>query len=452
MFERFTEKAIKVITMAQTQAILLEHAQLHSEHIFLAILMQKSGIASKFLKAAGMNYEMIKEDIIALNFEKATKQQNVLPFSDELKKVLKLAWDKSIAMQNHSIIPEHLFLAIVESKNLNIIKLFNKYNIDIARIKNSTQKIVQKQTQKFIHPEFVLNTRQLEDTKSEIKISSLLEDEKAKDFFAAVADKTAKSNLEAIGTAQILAELINNKEVSCLFDDLPTGKEELIKLLHSGLYRQEDYDEEYLFTQKAKDSILNAFEIAKEAGSSSITPEHVLLGLLKNNSGSAYKILKEQNINTKSLKQRLMDRIEQQKTTSMKIIKLAKLEAARLGHNMVGSELLLLGIIIESAGIGAQVLQDLGVNIKDARKIVEELIGYGNNYEAKNYSLSQRAKKILDNAWVEAKQQNKDRIDSEHILLGIIKETDCVANKVLEALGVDAIEIVEGIKKKFSKI
>ena len=130
----------------------------------------------------------------------------------------------------------------------------------------------------------------------------------------------------------------------------------------------------------------------------------------------------------------------------MQILKFAKQEATRLGHNVVGSELLLLGIILEENGLGAVVLRELGVNIKDARKCVEQLIGYGNNYEAKNFSLSPRAKRVIDNAWIEAKNANKERIDSEHILLGIIQEADCVANKVLMNLGTDAIEIKEGIK------
>ena len=109
--------------------------------------------------------------------------------------------------------------------------------------------------------------------------------------------------------------------------------------------------------------------------------------------------------------------------------------------------MLLLGIILEENGIGAKVLDELGVNLKDARKTVEDLIGYGNNYEAKNFSISPRAKKVIDNAWMEAKNAGKERIDSEHILLGIIKETDCVANKVLEVLGADAVEVKQGIKQ-----
>ena len=111
----------------------------------------------------------------------------------------------------------------------------------------------------------------------------------------------------------------------------------------------------------------------------------------------------------------------------------------------------MLGIIAEGVGIGAQVLDELGVNLKDARKVVERIIGYGNNYDAKNVSLSPRAKQVIDNAWQIAKNSKKTRIDSEHILNGIIKVQDCVANKVLEELGVDSLEVVHGIERKLNQ-
>ena len=202
-----------------------------------------------------------------------------------------------------------------------------------------------------------------------------------------------------------------------------------------------------MYTPKAREIIFSAIDLAKESGSSCVYPEHILGGILKSRSGSAYKVLKEQNINIKLLQQKVNNKIEQQKTASMQILKFAKQEALRLGHNVVGSELLLLGIIMEENGIGAKVLNELGITMKDARKIVENLIGYGNNYDAHNFSISSRAKKVIDNAWIEAKNSGKERIDSEHILLGIIKEQDCVANKVLAALGTDAVEIKQGIKQ-----
>ena len=442
MFEKFNEKAIKVMTDAQNEALNFKHAKLSPEHVFLAILKQKSGIASKFLKATGMTYDFVKLELEKLNFEKSLKIQEILPFSEELKLVLKIAWDKSTEMQNNSILPEHLFLAIIESKNLNILKLFNSFDVDIARIKNSTEKIIQKKTQGIIHPEFA-------GTNSEITIQAnldyMLEDENTKEIFVSANEFTQNSNYEAIGSAQILSAVLDDN-IGHFFDEIGINKEKLIEELNKTEHRKADYDTEFLYTPKARDIIFAALELAKESGSSAVYPEHILGGILKSRNGSAYKVLKEQNINIKLLQQKVNAKIDQQKTPSMQILKFAKQEAIRLGHNVVGSELLLLGIIMEENGIGAKVLKELGLNIKDARKVVEELIGYGSSYEAKTFSISPRAKRVIDNAWIEAKKEGKERLESEHILLGIIQEPNCVANKVMQTLGADALEVKEGIK------
>ena len=348
-------------------------------------------------------------------------------------------------MSNHSILPEHLFLAIIDSKNINVIKLFNSFDVDIARIKNSTERIVQKKTQVVTHPEFVA-AKYSADNVLPATLNYMLEDENTKEIFISANEFTHHAEFEAIGSAQILSAILDD-EIGHLFDEIGVDRESLIEELNKKEHRKADYDTDFLYTPKSRDIVLTAIELAKEAGSSCVYPEHILGGILKSRSGSAYKVLKEQNINIKMLQQKVNAKIDQQRTTSMKILKFAKQEATRLGHSVVGSELLLLGIILEENGIGAKVLDELGVNLKDARKTVEDLIGYGNNYEAKNFSISPRAKKVIDNAWMEAKNAGKERIDSEHILLGIIKETDCVANKVLEVLGADAVEVKQGIKQ-----
>ena len=449
MFEKFTEKAIKVMTDAQAEALAFKHARLYPEHVFLAILAQKSGIASKFLKATGLSYEFVRLELDKLNLEKNGKVYDILPFSEELKHILKLAWDKSVEMQNHSIMPEHLFLAIIDSKNINVIKLLNSFDVDIARIKNSTERIVQKKVQAITHPEFTATKTNVENYSVQATLNYILEDENTKEIFVGANEFAQHNNFEAIGSAQILSAVLDD-DIGHLFDEIGVDREKLITELNKQEHRKADYDTDFLYTPKSRDIVYSAIDLAKESGSSCVYPEHILAGILKNRSGSAYKVLKEQNINIKLLQQKVSAKIDQQKTTSMRILKFAKQEAVRLGHNIVGSELLLLGIIMEENGIGAQVLLELGINMKDARKVVEQLIGYGNNYDAHNFSISPRAKKVIDNAWVEAKSSNKERIDSEHLLLGIINEQDCVANKVLEALGADAVEIKQGIKSHLS--
>ena len=74
-------------------------------------------------------------------------------------------------------------------------------------------------------------------------------------------------------------------------------------------------------------------------------------------------------------------------------------------------------------------------------------MGYGDGYSEKELSFTPRVKKLLEIAWSKAKKFNHPRIESEHLLLGIIKEKECMGMKILENLGVDSLEVKQGILK-----
>ena len=122
---------------------------------------------------------------------------------------------------------------------------------------------------------------------------------------------------------------------------------------------------------------------------------------------------------------------------AIRVIMLAQEESRRLGHNFVGTEQLLLGLIAEGTGIAAKTLKSMGVNIKDAREEVEKIIGRGCGFVAVEIPFTPRAKKVLELSWDEARQLGHNYIGTEHLLLGLIREGEGVAAKVLENLGVE---------------
>ena len=130
------------------------------------------------------------------------------------------------------------------------------------------------------------------------------------------------------------------------------------------------------------------------------------------------------------------------------IMKLAKEEARRIGRNVVGTEMFLLGILGEGASVAAEVLNDLEITMKDARLEVEKIVGYGNEYFDKEIVFTNRAKRVLEKAWLNAKKNNKQRIEATDLLLAIIEEPNSVAMKVLDNLGTDAVEIKYGINDR----
>ena len=126
---------------------------------------------------------------------------------------------------------------------------------------------------------------------------------------------------------------------------------------------------------------------------------------------------------------------------AIKVIMLAQEEARRLGHNFVGTEQILLGLIGEGTGVAAKVLKSLGVNLKDSRIEVEKIIGRGSRFVAVEIPFTPRAKRVLELSLEEARQLGHNYIGTEHLLLGLIREGEGVAARVLENLGIDLTKV-----------
>nr|WDB00050.1 Clp protease ATP binding subunit [Cyanidium sp. THAL103] len=136
---------------------------------------------------------------------------------------------------------------------------------------------------------------------------------------------------------------------------------------------------------------------------------------------------------------------------AIKVIMLAQEEARRLGHNFVGTEQILLGLIGEGTGIAAKALKSMNINLKDARLEVERIIGRGSGFIAVEIPFTPRAKRILELSLEEARLLSHNYIGTEHLLLGLIREGEGVAARVLENLGLDLPKLRSVVLKMLSE-
>jgi ATP-dependent Clp protease ATP-binding subunit ClpC len=136
---------------------------------------------------------------------------------------------------------------------------------------------------------------------------------------------------------------------------------------------------------------------------------------------------------------------------AQKVLIIAQQEAAALGHNYVGTEHLLLGLVKEGKGIAAQVLRGMGVDSDKVVEKIEELTGRGDQSAAPQMIyLTPRTKRVLELSVLEARRMNHNYVGTEHLLLGLIREGEGVAAKVLRDLNVDLGKAREEIIKTLS--
>ncbi|VEP16142.1 Negative regulator of genetic competence ClpC/MecB [Hyella patelloides LEGE 07179] len=137
---------------------------------------------------------------------------------------------------------------------------------------------------------------------------------------------------------------------------------------------------------------------------------------------------------------------------AIKSVVLSQEEARRSGYNLVGSEHLLLGVIGEGSSIAAKILADKGINLKQTRAIIEQIVGRGGGFSPANIPFTPRVKQIFESAFEESRQLGVNYISPEHILLALAKESDTVAGKVLTSREIDLnqlrIEILKRLGEK----
>jgi len=131
------------------------------------------------------------------------------------------------------------------------------------------------------------------------------------------------------------------------------------------------------------------------------------------------------------------------------VIKLAKKEAQRLNHNYLGTEHVLLGLLKLGQGVAVNVLRNLNIDFETVRAEVEKLVGFGPEIQVYgDPALTGKVKKVFEYANEEAANLNHNYVGTEHLLLGLLRQTDGVAAQVLENLNVNLKEVRKEVLKE----
>ena len=129
-----------------------------------------------------------------------------------------------------------------------------------------------------------------------------------------------------------------------------------------------------------------------------------------------------------------------------KVIEIANDISIELGHNYIGTEHILYGLVKEGEGIAAKVLNNKGITDEKVRVKIEELLGVGREIK-ETLGFTPRTKRVLENAFLESKRIGYNYIGTEHLLLAILKEEDCVATRIILELNVEISKVYNEIAK-----
>ena len=130
-----------------------------------------------------------------------------------------------------------------------------------------------------------------------------------------------------------------------------------------------------------------------------------------------------------------------------KAVQIAENIAIELGHNYVGTEHILYGLSKEKSGIASKVLENQNITTEAVLEKIEELIGVGEGKTTGTMGLTPRTKRVIENAFKEAKRLNSEFIGTEHLLIGIMRESDSVAVRIMLELNLEPQKLYNEIVK-----
>ena len=131
--------------------------------------------------------------------------------------------------------------------------------------------------------------------------------------------------------------------------------------------------------------------------------------------------------------------------SAKRVIEISEEVAKEFGHTYIGTEHILYGLVEEENSIAGKAFKNNKIIIDDIYEEIEELIGREENMSYGVIGFTPRSKRVLENAYLEAKKISSDYIGTEHLLIGLMKETDCLANRILLNLGVNLNKLYDEI-------
>ncbi len=460
----FSPRAQKAMELARKEADRLHHNYIGTEHLLLGMIALGQGTAFNVLVKMGVNPDTLRTEVEkqVSTGPKSVKADGFTPYTPRVKKVLRLAELEEKSLNHDLLSTGHILLGLLVEGGGAAALVLGRLNLDAEKVRAEVLKE--------LSPEVVVRN---------------FEGERDFGFFTprlklalGFAHKEAERiHDKFVGVEHVLAGLIlldNGVAVNVLKKaglNLETVRG-WIEKQHVPGGAEAEAGKEIPFTARAKEVFSGAAGEAKNLNHTYTGTEHMLLALLNEKEGAIVEIFKVAGVRAEDMRKEILRELTPPGTTSsggvaqgqmgscdqsmsnftpraQRTLALARKEADRFNHNFVGTEHLLLGLAALNQGTAVTVLGKMGVNLQTVRAEVEKQVGTGPDQKMiGNIPYTPRVKKVLALAAKEAKALNHTYVGTEHILLGLLREGDGVAARVLRNLDVDIEQTRQEILKE----
>jgi ATP-dependent Clp protease ATP-binding subunit ClpA len=431
-FDRFNDRAKRVLALAQDEAIRFNHNYIGPEHLLLGLIREGEGVAARALDTLGLTLSQVRTSVeVLIGRGDSTTAPSDITLSPLTKKVIELAIDESRRLGHSHVGTEHMLLGLVRAGHEGSghpAKIFAEHSIDVEQVRHQVIATLAAAPRVAGPTDVVRRAADELEPKRDWYCEDVLSG-KLK-VHVAWEDERVLAMEHPRPTYVVHGVVIPKTHVASLMADEALDGELLASMLRGvqAIARAVGLDK-------------TGFRLEANAVAPGVTPHmhwHVIgpgVPPLLRSAAPARPAPHAASASGQGPFASFND-------SGKRVLALAQDEAIRFNHNYIGTEHILLGVVREHGGIGEQALSSLGVEISKVRTAVEFIIGRGDKaVPPSEITLSPRSKKVIELAIDEARLLGHQSVNSGHVLLGLVREGEGIASGVLESLGI-ALESV----------
>ena len=471
-FDRFNDRAKRVLALAQDETIRFNHKQIGPEHLLLGLVREGEGVAARVFNTLGVDLGKVRAAVEA-KFGRggAEADRTEIRLSPELKQVIDNANDEAKRLSHGAVGTEHLLLGLVREGS--VMPLLATLGLEAEQIRGA---VIAALGQPPPRPT-VAETRPIGGRPSHLGWRPPYEsyDENLKRVLELARDEAIRLDHNYIGTEHQLAGLIRGQGLGPqalhnLGVDLAKVRTALEFIIGRG--DSKIGIDDLTISPRAKVVLEFAVDEAKRLGRPLAGTEHLLLGLLDEGQGIASGILESLGVTLDRARTEVIDLLQKSGTPppagyttppyaksggggapyrvsggpfdrfsdrGKRVLALAQQEAIGMGHDYIGTEHILLGLL-RLADHGDEkvlrIVKDLGLQYEALRGAIVRMVPMkAAKVEASQITLTPRTKKVIEIAIDEARAKLAPHVEPEHFLLALVRESEGIAGQVLESFG-----------------
>jgi ATP-dependent Clp protease ATP-binding subunit ClpA len=461
-FDRFNDRAKRVLALSQDEAIRFNHNYIGTEHLLLGLIREGEGVAARVLNSLpGVLLSKVRQAVeFSIGRGDATKSPSEIRLAPDVKRVIDLALDEARKLGHSHVGTEHLLLGLVRDSESPAAKVLASLGVSLETVRHNVIATLGQP-----HREVGASAPTPPSSQSTRSFGPFDRfTDRAKRVLALAQDEAIRLNHNYMGSEHLLVGLIREEEgvaaraLAKLGVELEKARTALEFIIGRG--DSATSPSEITLSPRTKKIIELAIEESRKLGHGHVGTEHMLLGLAREGEGIASGILESLGITMDKVRHAVMETMGATGTASStqrpgrqygaasssarQVLLLAEDEARAMRHGHLGTEHLLLGLLrMEPAS--NSVLTDLGVTLDRARADVLKAVPAGSDepteltWTPRFQSLIGYAKGFADGAGT--------KYSAETLLIALVSDPAGVGAQVLEAMGASAQKVREAVER-----